>query len=789
MKINIIKKKILPFLFAAVLLLLPFTSYGMTSEDPEYFGTVEYASTFTAGTTMKDSFYYSDEWFLEDPEVQNDALALVSMQLVAAAVNNEEDGTGVRFLKALGFEQTGFTGFDEEDPQGCNFTWGLKTIGTGDDAYTLAVIVIQSHSLDITEKQIGFGQNFLVNGQEITPEHASYAAAADKAAEQIRQMEIGGNVKYWITGQSRGGALAGAIAARLKDDAKSIYSYTFEAPAYVEAASVQNNEQNYSYIHNYICSDDIVTMILPWGMTRYGVEHILNTEETTANLYPMLSRMGSDAAGLVENYDTAYSESLSAGVIQTLLERIPEREDYSVIRTDRFTDEQGDEIEISYSYQDLFVSLVQVIYGNVMEGVSTDRLLDDIDGLLPAVSSLWKAVTQESDADYYEAANSLSAFLEKEGIELPMSQENIYAFLKLAGHLIIDETFVPQADSLTEEEMFDCIAPLIDLFMGKDYLIFSHHFDTLIARLKTLAQEPVMESFDAAMAEPSPGVETAAAAVDAEEAFRDLGFEWLTASAEWKTGDPEFLNDKIYYLAVTFSTVGHSIPEGLEITINGRQPEEPLEISYTDGVTEISGIWKYVFGTPSEVVVSFDMEGHGDVPETLSVERGSRLGYALSPATPDKVSDSDGTFTFGGWYDDKGIFWEDVFADEDLSLHAKWDRKIDRIEISYQIPAIGEEPGTPEVPADALYKISRWYLVTEDWEVVEVVSSSEPLTLEIYLNPVSAEAGFLTAVDKDEAINYTGKVFFNGEETEFSYNEDEFTQEICVEYSFVPSEK
>ena len=50
------------------------------------FGTMSFTSTMGEARTLTDSYYYSDDWFGEDPGVRNDSLALMSMQLVAGAV-------------------------------------------------------------------------------------------------------------------------------------------------------------------------------------------------------------------------------------------------------------------------------------------------------------------------------------------------------------------------------------------------------------------------------------------------------------------------------------------------------------------------------------------------------------------------------------------------------------------------------------------------------------------------------------------------------------------------------
>ena len=753
-------------------------AYGAFQDDPEKFGTVEYFSTFTAGTTLTDSFYFSDEWFLEDPKVCNDALGLVSMQLVAAAVENDENGKGTSYLRKLGFEETGLGGFDEEDPDGCNYTWGIKTIGgTGDEAFTLVAVVIQSHSADQVAKQIGWRQNFLVNGSEITAEHASYAAAAESVLPWIEGLGISGNVKYWIMGQSRGGAIAGILAARLKDAADSVYAYTFESPENVDISAVQDNEQVYGYIHNYLCSDDIVTMIPSWGMGRYGVEHRLNTEETALQLPSVLDKMGQD-------YDTEYIENYAENLIRELFRRVPSREDYSTLQTDTFTDGSGEEISISYIWQDELIGLMKIVFGNIFEGLDMNRLLEDLPEILPAVSSLYKAVKEDSDSDFYEAAKGLSMFLEKADFQLPLELEDIYVLLKLTGHVIVDEDFVPETDEISQDELTVCISPVFILYDNRNNLIFSHQFDTIIARLKVLATEPALENIDVIAGGPSPGEDTASSSEKVQDAFNAAGCSWMSVSAEWETKDPLFMNDKVYYLTVDIAAVGHSIPEGFTVTIDGKEPVEPPEITYEKGVTNIRGTWKYILSSPELVKVSFDMEGYGADPEPVYAETGSKLRYIPLPDVPESVSDSEGTFEFGGWYDENGLIPENIYAENNLTLHAKWNRLIDKIEISYAIPHAGEHALMPEVPDGAPYKLTHVSLLDEEWYEVTEASDSGEMNLNFEIKPVSEEIKFVTAINEYGEEEYTGILLFNGEETEAWY--DPYENSVSGSFSFVP---
>ena len=72
---------ILSILITAVMLLLPCAIHAGEAEESERFGLVNWYSTYSSGSTIQDSFYFSDDWFILDPEVQNDALHLCPCSL------------------------------------------------------------------------------------------------------------------------------------------------------------------------------------------------------------------------------------------------------------------------------------------------------------------------------------------------------------------------------------------------------------------------------------------------------------------------------------------------------------------------------------------------------------------------------------------------------------------------------------------------------------------------------------------------------------------------------------
>ena len=75
---------------------------------------------------------------------------------------------------------------------------------------------------------------------------------------------------YWITGHSRGGAIANLLSANLIDHGKEVYAYTFAAPNSTTNSRFDN--LTYSCIFNIINGDDFVPT-LPcdaWGFNKFG---------------------------------------------------------------------------------------------------------------------------------------------------------------------------------------------------------------------------------------------------------------------------------------------------------------------------------------------------------------------------------------------------------------------------------------------------------------------------------------------------------------------------------------
>jgi Lipase (class 3)./Domain of unknown function. len=785
-----IKNKIHKFISLIIVctMLLNISSYvradGTVTKARDRFGTVEYYSTASPGDSMIDGFYYSDKWFTEgDSYTRNDALALASMQLVAAAIEDDANGKGAAFLKEMGFENIGFTDFDAVSQDGTNYTWATKTVTDEADTVTIVAVTVQSYSFSNSIKRYGWTQNFTVNGQALTDEHYAFATAADSVYADIAALGGGGKVKFWITGQSRGGAVANLIAARLKQnsgiDSADIFAYTFESPAVVEASAVPNNETDYGYIHNYLCSNDLVTMVPPWGMVRYGVDHELKTEETDSRIFDELDLIKSPQ--VIHREEDQIDEAYAKNIINVLETGIPSREDYSAYHEEKVKNVKGETVTLSYVYQNIFIKLMGMIFSDQPIKINSEEMMGRMNELVPAVDALCKGMKTGDDSQYLLAADLLSEFLKSVGLELPFTEGEFYAFLKVAGPLIAAPDL---AETIDENTLFTVLSPMYNLVGNAGMIAFSHHFDSVIARLKILAPYPDMVDIDLDITAPTAGDNLNKAPEEVEEAVTALGYDWLHISSKWNTNDKELKNNKKYYLDFTFTVEGHSVPEDILIKLNNQASVEKLKVSFEEGVYKISGSWCFTIGKPAKVTISYDTVGKGTNPAPDKVDCGERLSLVLNPEKPENYKADKEEWKFVDWYDEKDNVWSSINADEDMTLYARWIELIDKIEVFFDVPKIGEKIKPLYTKTDKYY-ISDDEYMDSGWNYIEVAEEGTKIKFSFYIYFNGTEP---KVKRESENVQFDGVILFNGVELErFSFQED--SNSLYCEYDIDPLPK
>lgn len=107
---------------------------------------------------------------------------------------------------------------------------------------------------------------------ETKENHKGFDVAANRVLNKLEDFEKeyleGKNIVYWVTGHSRGAAIANLIGAYLADDGKTAFTYTFAAPNTTTSSS--KTADNYNAIFNVINTDDFVPC-LPMSQWEFGL--------------------------------------------------------------------------------------------------------------------------------------------------------------------------------------------------------------------------------------------------------------------------------------------------------------------------------------------------------------------------------------------------------------------------------------------------------------------------------------------------------------------------------------
>lgn len=249
-------------------------------------------------------FNYSDALFDRSGCSYNHELAIMSLGMTMAAFSKKGHGDKhIRsLLKAIGCsERTIRTSkFDRTSPtdDSCGYAFAAKRLP--DDSHLIPV-VIRSHC---------YGGEWVSNAHvadDSCPDHSvGFKNAADKVYDALSSYieQRGFNrsrIKIWVTGFSRGAAVANLLGARLnlesdipKDD---IFVYTFATPCtvYDRANGFMDN------IFNIVSELDVVPRVplRDWSFTRYGTDLYL----------PCRARRGNDEfIRLKENMQVQFND-------------------------------------------------------------------------------------------------------------------------------------------------------------------------------------------------------------------------------------------------------------------------------------------------------------------------------------------------------------------------------------------------------------------------------------------------------------------------------------------------
>lgn len=256
-------------------------------------------------------FYYSDGYFLEDPTVYNTHLATMSLNLAVSAFGRTTNAVGdnlyannfanvKQLLADIGCADVNF--YVNEDykikPEYYGYEDKLSTIGV---AISQKEIEVNGESFTLVPVAVRGGNYSAEWASNLTLGNADECAGFADAANQVysavqyyvenyglSEKVANGNVKFWVVGYSRGGAVANLTSKRIIDSygaqGNITYGYTFEAPMGGTANSALKEPHTangtYPTIHNTINENDFVTLLAPaeMGFMRYGVDHLIGAD-------------------------------------------------------------------------------------------------------------------------------------------------------------------------------------------------------------------------------------------------------------------------------------------------------------------------------------------------------------------------------------------------------------------------------------------------------------------------------------------------------------------------------
>ncbi|MBR6959097.1 MAG: hypothetical protein IKH76_01320, partial [Clostridiales bacterium] len=259
-------------------------------------------------------FYYSDAFFDSDPVSYNVHLATASLNLAYAGMylRSKEPAddkgnyyynrhaAGRQFLADIGCPDNNIyvndSNVSKPQTDSIGVTIGSKELEKADGTKTgkiLIPVVVRGGGYELewaSNATLGSASATASRGDEAK----GFSSAADDVMGEIdsyikfyglEDALSSGNVKFWVTGYSRAGAVANITSKRLIEkyaDGTSgknnqVFGYTCEAPMGGTDTAQKLSGDKYYSIHNLINAVDIVPLVAPqlMGFKRYGVDHYI----------------------------------------------------------------------------------------------------------------------------------------------------------------------------------------------------------------------------------------------------------------------------------------------------------------------------------------------------------------------------------------------------------------------------------------------------------------------------------------------------------------------------------
>ena len=252
---------------------LPFKTFAADTNDVTE-GSFNYIPAFAA-EAVTEKFFYSDNYFTEPSDSDNTHLRTMSMALALSTMEVSGSSYVTDLLNDLGFEDIAIGDMNDKPTK--------DTIGTAIghkniDGQELVAVAIRGSKYDSE-----WASNLTAGAQG---DIQGFSDASEKVNDRLRDYLADNeltDVKLWITGYSRAGAVADLTAvyinehtAEFETSADDVYVYTFEAPAASASDKVYDN------IHETRNKNAIINYVYPesWGIYSNGRAEWIGKDKT-----------------------------------------------------------------------------------------------------------------------------------------------------------------------------------------------------------------------------------------------------------------------------------------------------------------------------------------------------------------------------------------------------------------------------------------------------------------------------------------------------------------------------
>lgn len=261
-------KKLFTFLMFISFSLILLACDSTQSYDETFSNEKDISTSLSPSLSQKSEDYnldlnYSDEYFKIDASIFSKKTALLSF---GGCISTDNTQRMEAFFNQINFDDILFSNdylITTQDSIG--YTFAHKKI----DDFDLVAVMVRgfNYGLEwVSNMKIGSNGN-----------HQGFDESANKILDNLKlylQKYQNKDIKIWISGYSRAGAVSNVFASNLLSEnyisQENLFAYTFEAPKCLS----KKNAKPYKNVHNIINSADLVTYIPPteYDLYRCGVD-------------------------------------------------------------------------------------------------------------------------------------------------------------------------------------------------------------------------------------------------------------------------------------------------------------------------------------------------------------------------------------------------------------------------------------------------------------------------------------------------------------------------------------